>query len=103
MYRMMCDFLIVAIADDTFARKKGEGRPIVGEADRLFSVQSLRCVDHAFICNGSVDAVNRINPDLYFREDIYTNDPDLDPKIKVVRFPMFGTSTTGIVNKIKRV
>ena len=56
--KKLCDVLIVYVANDIFARRKGKDRPIVGERARLAMVYSLRCVDHALINDGSVESVN---------------------------------------------
>lgn len=51
--RALCDRLIVAVDSDEMVRTaKGPSRPIVPEGDRLQLVNSLGCVDGAFIMRG---------------------------------------------------
>lgn len=48
--KAFADVLIVAVnSDASVKRAKGEGRPVIPEAERLELVTALRCVDHAFI------------------------------------------------------
>ena len=96
-----CDFLIVAIADDKYAGRKGEARPYIGQEDRLLSIKSLKCVDLAILCDGGVGIVNQINPDVYFKNWDYALDPGLNKDIKVIRMDVYG-STTKLVEMIKK-
>ena len=97
----LCDKLVVAVADDESVRaRKGKDRPIHGEDNRLLMINELKCVNLAFLCDGSVGVVNEIKPDFYFRNDDYVVDRGLDPKILLVRMPVYG-STTEIIKKIR--
>ncbi len=96
-----CDFLIVAVADDNFAKGKGEDRPYIKQEARLLSIKSLRAVDLAILCDGTINIVNQINPDIYFKKWDYTPDPGLDNSIKFMRIEGI-ESTTGLVEMIKR-
>lgn len=96
-----CDFLIVAVADDKFARSKGEDRPYVGQEARLLSIKSLRAVDLAILCDGGVGIINQINPDIYFKKWDYTPDPGLNKNIKFMRIEGI-ESTTGLVEMIRK-
>lgn len=48
--RALGDVLIVGVNDDASARAlKGEGRPLMGEEDRLEILSALRCVDYLLL------------------------------------------------------
>lgn len=98
--KMFCDTLIVCIAEDNYAKKKGKNRPIIQEDKRLYSVKSLCCVDVAILCDGSVNIINQIKPDIYFRNEDYIRDSKLDPEIYVQRMPVYG-STTAIIKDLQ--
>lgn len=52
----MCDRLLVAVDSDSMVEAaKGPGRPIIPEKDRLALVNSLGCVDAAFLMYGLGD------------------------------------------------
>lgn len=54
--RALCDRLIVAVNSDEMVRLvKGPSRPIIPERDRLQLVNSLGCVDSAFIMRSLSD------------------------------------------------
>ena len=95
-----CDFLIVAVADDTYAQTKGEDRPYINQEERLYSIKSLECVDLAILCDGSVNIVNQFMPDVYFKNWDYKLDAGLDKRINVMRMDVYG-STTALVKRIK--
>jgi len=96
-----CDFLIVAVADDAYASRKGETRPYIKQEDRLLSIKSLKCVDLAILCDGGVGIVNQINPDIYFKNWDYKVDTGLNKNIRLMRMDVCG-STTELVEMIKK-
>lgn len=96
-----CDLLIVAVADDKFARCKGANRPYISQENRLFSIKSLSCVDLAFLCDGGVDIVNQIMPDIYFKGGEYKTDPKLDKRIIIRRMEIHPVRTTQLVEMIR--
>jgi D-beta-D-heptose 7-phosphate kinase/D-beta-D-heptose 1-phosphate adenosyltransferase len=101
--RYHCGLLVVAVADDVFARTRGKDRPIIGQEDRLELVKALEIVDVAFLCDGSIRVINESMPDVYFKNEGCNVDPGLDIKIRVQRIPRWtGCSTTGIIEKIRR-
>ena len=69
-----CDFLIVSITSDKFIHK-GPNRPIHNENERVFFLENLKFIDHAFITKGAsgVDSINFVKPDLYFKGIDYKN------------------------------
>ena len=69
------DRLIVAINDDASVRiLKGEGRPIMNQADRAELVAALRCVDYVVIFSGRTvaEVLLRLKPDVHCKGTDYT-------------------------------
>lgn len=100
--KMFCDILIVAVADDNYAKTKGSDRPFVRQQERVYSLSSLSCVDVVVLCDGSTNIINQIKPDIYFKTDGYIRDVRLDEDIFVQRMPMYvEVSTTILADKIR--
>ncbi len=71
------DILIVAINDDESVRMlKGEGRPVMNEADRAELVAALRAVDYVVLFPGRTvgDVLTRLMPDVHCKGTDYTVD-----------------------------
>ncbi len=71
------DRLIVAINDDESVRAlKGEGRPIMNQADRAEVIAALRCVDFVVVFPGRTvgDVLIRLMPDVHCKGTDYTVD-----------------------------
>lgn len=69
------DRLIVAVSDDEAVRAlKGNGRPIMAQADRAELIAALRCVDDVVIFSGRtvVDLLLRYMPDVHCNGTDYT-------------------------------
>jgi D-glycero-beta-D-manno-heptose 1-phosphate adenylyltransferase len=69
------DRLIVAINDDESVRAlKGEGRPVMGQADRAELIAALRAVDYVVIFPGRTvtDVLLRYKPDVHCKGTDYT-------------------------------
>ena len=69
------DRLVVAINDDESVRVlKGEGRPIMKEADRAELIAALRCVDYVVVFSGRTVAeiLLRLKPDVHCKGTDYT-------------------------------
>lgn len=69
------DRLAVAVNDDESVRMlKGEGRPIMGEADRAELIAALRCVDYVVLFPGRTVAgvLLRLKPDVHCKGTDYT-------------------------------
>lgn len=103
------DRLIVAVSCDEIVRLKGNGRPIIPEAQRRSMVDSLRCVDLAFIFHEYGDEKNliEIKPDIFGRGDGHTLDmyekatiSRLGIEVALIHSPRI-TSTTEIIDRIK--
>ena len=69
------DRLIVAVNDDESVRAlKGEGRPVMGQADRAELIAALRAVDYVVIFPGRTvaDVLLRYKPDVHCKGTDYT-------------------------------
>jgi len=69
------DRLVVAVNDDESVRMlKGEGRPVMKQADRAELVAALRCVDYVVIFPGRTvaDVLLRLKPDVHCKGTDYT-------------------------------
>lgn len=80
------DVLVVGInGDDSVRRLKGEGRPVMPEADRALLVAALRVVDHVVVFHeDDVRALLlRLRPDVHCKGTDYTT--DTVPEREVVR------------------
>ncbi len=80
------DRLVVAINDDgSVARLKGEGRPVLPEADRAELVGGLRAVDYVVLFSEPTVAglLDELRPDVHCKGTDYT--ADTVPEREVVR------------------
>ena len=80
------DRLVVAINDDgSVARLKGEGRPVMPEADRAELVGGLRAVDYVVLFSEPTVAglLDQLRPDVHCKGTDYT--ADTVPEREVVR------------------
>ena len=69
------DRLVVAVNDDESVRMlKGEGRPVMNEADRAELVAALRCVDYVVVFSGRTvaEVLLRLKPDVHCKGTDYT-------------------------------
>ena len=69
------DRLVVAVNDDASVRMlKGEGRPVMNQADRAELVAALRCVDYVVIFSGLTvaEVLLRLTPDVHCKGTDYT-------------------------------
>jgi len=81
------DVLVVAINDDdSVARLKGAGRPIVPAAERAELVAALAPVDFATVFSGDSPAplIERLRPDVHCKGPDYGS-PEQVPEYEVVR------------------
>ena len=63
---MMGALLVVGVTRDAGVGK-GNGRPVIPEADRLEIVRGIDCVDLAELCDDSIDALMNWKPDIYVK------------------------------------
>lgn len=104
-----CDRLIVAVMDDDGCRRKGAGRPIIPQAERVAIVSALQCVDDAFIFTEYGDDANllSIRPHVFGRGDGHgrimhegESIVELGTDVILIHTPRI-TSTTEIIHRIK--
>ena len=105
------DFLVVGLNSDASVRRlKGEGRPIVSEADRAEVLDALRAVDVVTIFDEpTAEALVRlVRPDVYVKGGDYSLDTLPEAKIvqaaggRVEFIPFVeGRSTTNVIERIK--
>ena len=72
--KSLCDILVVSITSDKFI-KKGPGRPFYNNMQRKKILSSLLQVDYLYISeqNSSVELINLLKPDIYFKGSDYVN------------------------------
>jgi cytidyltransferase-like protein len=68
--KKMGELLYVAVTRDRFVNK-GPGRPVFPEDERLAMVFALSIVHQAFLCDSSMQALQRIRPDIYVKGSEY--------------------------------
>jgi len=71
------DRLAVAVNDDASVRAlKGEGRPVMEQADRAELIGALRCVDYVVVFPGRTvaEVLLRLRPDVHCKGTDYTVD-----------------------------
>lgn len=79
------DVLLVAVNSDAAARAlKGDGRPVVSEAERVELVAALACVDGAFLFQGNDvrEVLRALKPHLHAKGTDYT--PESVPEREVI-------------------
>ena len=64
--RQMGDHLLVGVTRDAYVNK-GPHRPVNKELDRVRVIDALRCVDGAFLCDDSLDALENIKPNIFVK------------------------------------
>lgn len=61
--RKMGNVLWVSVTDDLHVNK-GKGRPVYPQEQRLALIKALRCVDHAFLASGLIEALDFVRPNI---------------------------------------
>ncbi|QQS23084.1 adenylyltransferase/cytidyltransferase family protein [bacterium] len=118
-YLLSCDrrcghdgFLVVGVDSDQLVRdRKGAGRPIVPEADRLAIIEGVRCVSAAFTLETAEDfgyAAEILNADFIFKNQDYKNVEvygieNTDAKLVIVPDFERTESTTALIDKITKL
>ncbi|OQX58370.1 MAG: hypothetical protein B5M52_05630 [Helicobacteraceae bacterium 4484_230] len=59
------DELIVGINYDTYARTKGDNRPIQREHDRAYLIAGFKCVSRVYIFSNDMDLIKLVEPDIF--------------------------------------
>lgn len=108
--RALGDCLIVGVNTDSSVKsRKGEKRPIVGEAERAEVVAALACVDYVTLFSEStpVEICGQLHPDVHVKGGDYTLDQMPEAVVvqsyggRVVLVPVVeGYSTTNIVKRV---
>ena len=107
----MGDFLVVGLNSDASVRRlKGEGRPIVSEADRAEVLEALRAVDIVTIFDEPTaeELIRLVRPDVYVKGGDYSLDKlpeakivqELGGRVELIPF-VEGHSTTNVIERIK--
>ena len=110
------DVLVVGImGDDRVKRRKGEGRPVIPQQQRLAIVDAIKCVDYSYLVDFErgqllTGTIKLLQPDIMIfsskRDDIPGFKEKLlqhNPEMKFVSMPetMQDASTTGVIERIK--
>ncbi len=105
------DALVVGVnSDDSVRRLKGASRPVNKEADRVYVLAALECVDHVvtFSEDTPLELVKRLRPDVIVKGGDYAEDTVVGgDEVKswggrVMIVPLTpGRSTTKIVEKMR--
>jgi len=82
--KSMCTHLIVSVTSDRFV-KKGIGRPVFNQHDRMLVVSALDCVDYVVLSDDDtcVNIIERVKPTLYIKGAEYRD--LMDPNATVDR------------------
>ncbi len=111
--RQACDQLLVLVNSDSSIRQvKGPGRPVVCEADRVFMLASLECVDWVvmFTTATCTELFATIRPDVYIKGGDYTEETLVQEEYRLLKslevqfvFIPFvaGLSTTETIRRIR--
>lgn len=109
--RPLGDALLVAVNSDASVRAlKGDGRPVVSEAERAEVIAALVCVDYVTIFDGPTaeEAVELLRPDVYVKGGDYEGRPLPEARIvegyggSVVLLPHeSGAGTSALLDRIR--
>jgi rfaE bifunctional protein nucleotidyltransferase chain/domain len=110
--RAMGDVLVVAVnSDKSMHLIKDEGRPILGENERVSLVSALRCVDHVVLFDEAdvSRVINVLRPAIHAKGTDYTHEtvPERDGvlayggEIRIVGDPK-NHSTSDIIDRVIR-
>lgn len=102
----MGDVLVVSVTADKFVEKPG--RPIYDQGKRAYIVGALKCVDSVIVCDGLLDALKIVKPNIVVKGSDYERlEPHHEAYCKAhgieIRFtgtPKF--STTELIHELKR-
>ena len=70
--KSMCDILVVTVTSSKYV-KKGPGRPLYKDNQRLDYLASISLVDYVALSNfeGAVEAINNLRPNIYIKGNAY--------------------------------
>lgn len=86
--REMGDYLVISLTSDEYTLK-GPGRPVIGEDERAFMLDELRCVDYVYINRlppPGLEQFGIVRPDIYVKGREYEGNinPMLAQQIEAV-------------------
>src|SRR6185295_1260899 len=98
--------LVVGVTRDAYVNKPG--RPVIPEDERVEMVNALDCVNAAWLCNDSLDALRQWQPKIFVKGHDYVSKGLLTEELKhcsenniLVQFTQPNPQTTsGIIQKI---
>jgi D-beta-D-heptose 7-phosphate kinase/D-beta-D-heptose 1-phosphate adenosyltransferase len=106
------DVLVVAVNDDVSVRRlKGQGRPVVPQAERMALLAALACVDHVllFAADTPHEVLRRVRPDVLVKGGDYTVDEVVGREVVVeqggqvhVTGKHTGLSTTHLIATVRQ-
>src|SRR5207244_13249212 len=106
------DFLVVGVNSDASVRRlKGEGRPLVGEGDRLKVLSALDACDLVvvFEADTPLDAIRAVRPDVLVKGGDYPTETIVGHELvlgyggKVETIPLVeGRSTSALISAIRK-
>jgi D-beta-D-heptose 7-phosphate kinase/D-beta-D-heptose 1-phosphate adenosyltransferase len=106
------DFLVVGLNSDRSVREiKGEGRPVVPEAERAEVLEGLECVDRVVIYDETTpaDLIAALVPDVLVKGADWAKDAIVGREVveaaggRVVRVELLqGRSTSALLGRIRR-
>ena len=100
--------LIVAVTRNAFVNK-GLGRPLFDEMQRVAMVGALRCVDSVILSKSSLDALQRVKPDIFVKGNDYAGKQFLarnycaEHGIQIVFTNTPKWSATALINDLARL
>lgn len=68
--RKQGDLLCVSVTRDRSVNK-GEGRPIMPQAERVKILKALRCVSRVILVDSSLEALKKVQPNIFTKGDEY--------------------------------
>lgn len=79
-----CDILVVSISPDMFV-KKGPGKPVFNEQQRMWFLSQLEVIDYVTMNNiySSIDIIEQVKPDFYFKGAEYRDKEDVTQKLEI--------------------
>jgi len=95
-----CTVIVGLNSDDSVRKLKGDGRPIMKEADRQYALNSLRYIDEVHLFNEPTprELIERIKPDLIVKT---SPNPEETGDVRVKIIPKLEQySTTNLINEI---
>ncbi len=102
-----CELIIAVNSDESVKKLKGENRPFVGQADRLYMLSAVVRVSLLILFNTEEQLKQlldkQVKPDAYFKGDDYANHPSITSRPGAFVVPrMPGISSSELVAELDR-